>query len=111
MQAAQRSALMFILRAMKSTPTEALESVLNIVPIDLRLTNGSNKTSHEKWSVYHQQHGKKSKQQTVMSKHHKISINAIQISPEIPPFVETFYIPNLSVTIPNFHQTMVKRIT
>ena len=33
----KKSALMLVLRAMKSTPTEALESELNIVPIDLRL--------------------------------------------------------------------------
>ena len=36
-KAAQNSALMLIVRAMKSIPTEALESELNIVPIDLRL--------------------------------------------------------------------------
>ena len=36
-KAAQNSALMLIIRAMKSIPTEALESELNIVPIDLRL--------------------------------------------------------------------------
>ena len=34
---AQRGALKLILRGMKSTPTDALESELNIVPIDLRL--------------------------------------------------------------------------
>ena len=34
--AAQKSALMLVLRAMKFTPTETLESELNIVPIDLR---------------------------------------------------------------------------
>ena len=33
---------------------------------------------------------------TVMSKHEKISINAIQIPSEIPPFMEIFYIANLS---------------
>ena len=33
----QNGALKFILRAMKSTPSEALESELNITPIDLRL--------------------------------------------------------------------------
>ena len=37
---------------------------------------------------------------TVLSKHQKISINAIQIPLEIPPFIEMFYIPNLSVAIP-----------
>ena len=36
LEAAQESALMLILRAIKSNPTEALESELNIVPIDLR---------------------------------------------------------------------------
>ena len=36
-KATQNSALMLIVRAMKSIPTEALESELNIVPIDLRL--------------------------------------------------------------------------
>ena len=36
-KAAQNSALMLIVRAMKSILTEALESELNIVPIDLRL--------------------------------------------------------------------------
>ena len=36
-KAAQNSALMLIVRAMKSIPTEALESELNIVPIDVRL--------------------------------------------------------------------------
>ena len=35
-----------------------------------------------------------------MSKHQKISINAIQIPSEFLPSIETFYIPNLSVTIP-----------
>ena len=35
-----------------------------------------------------------------MSKHQKISINVIQIPSEIPPFMEIFYIPNLSITIP-----------
>ena len=34
---AQRGAMKFNLRAMKSAPTEALESELNIAPIDLRL--------------------------------------------------------------------------
>ena len=34
---AQRGTMKLILRAMKSTPTEALESELNIAPIDLRL--------------------------------------------------------------------------
>ena len=37
LEAAQKSALMLILRAMKSNPTEAFQSELNIVPIDLRL--------------------------------------------------------------------------
>ena len=37
LEAAQKSAFILILRAMKSTPTEALESKLNFVPIDLRL--------------------------------------------------------------------------
>ena len=37
---------------------------------------------------------------TVLSKHQKININAIQIPSEIPPSMEFFYIPNLSVTIP-----------
>ena len=37
---------------------------------------------------------------TVLSKHQKISINAIQIPLEIPLFMEMFYIPNLSVAIP-----------
>ena len=37
LEAAQKSALILILGAMKSTPTEALESELNVVPIDLRL--------------------------------------------------------------------------
>ena len=36
----------------------------------------------------------------VLSKHQKISINAIQIPSEIPPSMEIFNIPNLSVTIP-----------
>ena len=35
-----------------------------------------------------------------MSKHQKISINVIQIQSGIPPSMEIFYIPNLSVTIP-----------
>ena len=34
---AQRRTMKLILRAMKSTPTEAFESELNIAPIDLRL--------------------------------------------------------------------------
>ena len=34
---AQRGAMKLILRAIKSTPTEVLESKLNIAPIDLRL--------------------------------------------------------------------------
>ena len=34
---AQRGTMKLILRAMKSTPTEAIESELNIAPIDLRL--------------------------------------------------------------------------
>ena len=33
----KRGAFKLILRAMKSTPTEALKSELNIAPIDLRL--------------------------------------------------------------------------
>ena len=37
---------------------------------------------------------------TVLSKHQKISINAIQIPLEIPLFMEIFYIPNVSVVIP-----------
>ena len=37
LEVALKSALMLILTAMKTTPTEALESELNIVPIDLRL--------------------------------------------------------------------------
>ena len=39
LEAAQKSALILILRAMKSTPTEALESGLDIVPIDLKSCN------------------------------------------------------------------------
>ena len=38
---------------------------------------------------------------TVMSKHQKISINAIQIPSEIPPSMEIFYISNLFGTIPS----------
>ena len=41
----------------------------------------------------------------VMSKHQKISINAIQIPSERPPSTEIFYIPNLSVTIPTKFST------
>ena len=39
LEAAQKSALILILRTMKSTPTEALESGLDILPIDLKSCN------------------------------------------------------------------------
>ena len=37
LEAVEKSLLMLILRAMKSTPTEVLESGLSIAPIDLEL--------------------------------------------------------------------------
>ena len=37
LEAVEKSVLMLILRAMKSTPTEVLESGLSIAPIDLEL--------------------------------------------------------------------------
>ena len=125
LKAAQKSALILILRAMKSTPAETLESDHNIVPIDLRLeelqrmeaikllTNNMDKkvTSKKLTSLTHLGHQAK-QVLTVMSKHQKISINAIQIPSEIPPSLDTYiYIPNLSVTTPTkFSHTKVKKI-
>ena len=110
---------MLVLRAMKFTPTETLESELNIVPIDLRneelqrmeaikllqkndefITNNmSKKLNTKKTPLTHLGHQTK-QVLTVLSKYQKININAIQVPSEIPPSVEFFYIPNLSVTIP-----------
>ena len=120
LEATQKSALIIILRAMKSIPTEALESKLNIVPTDLRLeelqqmeaikrlqkngqfiTNNMSKTVNRKnlTPLTHLDH-QTIQILTVKSKHQNISINAIQIPPEIPPSMEIFYVSNLSVTIP-----------
>ena len=120
LEATQKSTLIIILRAMKSTPTEALESELNIVPIDLRLeelqrmeamklfqkngqfiTNNMGKTVNSKKLTPLTDVGHQAKQLlTIKSKHQKTSINATQIQSEIPPSMEIFYIPILSVTIP-----------
>ena len=56
MEAAQKSALILILGAMKSTPTEALESELNVVPIDLRLEELQWMEVTSPGSIYHQQY-------------------------------------------------------
>ena len=37
LESAQRGALSLILRTMRSTPTEALEAELSVLPIDLRI--------------------------------------------------------------------------
>ena len=108
-----------ILRAMKATPTKALESELSIVYTNSpktwkAATNESSKTSPEK--LIYQQHylkkvnskkstllihlGYQAKQVlTVTSEYQKISINATQIPSEISPSIEISYFPNLSVTI------------
>ena len=115
----KKSALMLVLRAMKSTPTEALESELNIVTIDLRLeelqrmeakklqkndqfiTNNMGKKVNSKKLTPLTHLGHQAKQVlTVLSKYQKININAIQIPSEIPPSMEIFYISNLFVTLP-----------
>ena len=117
---------------MKSTPTEALDSELNIVPIYLRLeelqrmeaikhlqkndqfiTNNMGKKVNSKKLTPLTYLGHQAKQVlTVISKHQKISINAIQIPSEIPPSMEMNYIPNLSVTIPTkFSSDKKKYIT
>ena len=105
---------------MKPTPTEALESELNILPIYLRLeelqrmeatkllqkndqfiTNSMGKKVNSKNLKPLIHLGHQAKQVlTVMSKHQKISINVIEILSEILPSMETFYISNLTVTIP-----------
>ena len=104
---------------MKSTPTKTLVSELNIVLIDLRLeelqrreaikllqkndqfiSNKMGKKVNSKKSTPLTRLCHQAKQVlTVMSKHQKISINAIQIPSEFLHSIETFYIPNLSVTI------------
>ena len=104
---------------MISTPTEALEPELDTVPIDLRLeelqqmeaiqllekkdqfiTNNMGKKVNSKKSTPLTHLGHQVKQVlTVMSKHKKVSIKAIQIPSGIQPAMEIFYIPNLSVTI------------
>ena len=119
LEAAQKSALMLVLRTMKSIPTEALESELNIVPIGLRLeelqrmeaikllqknhqfiTNNMGKQVNSKKLPPLTHLGHQAKQVlTVLSKHQNITINAIQIPSEIPRSMEMFYIPNLSATI------------
>ena len=117
---------------MKSTLTEALESELNIAPMDLRIeelqqmeaikflqkkdqfvTNSMGKKVNSKKLTPLTHLGHQAKQVlTVMSKHQKISINAIQIPSEIRPSLDTYiYIPNLSVTTPTkFSHTKVKKI-
>lgn len=94
--------------------------------------NGSNKNYPEKWSIYHQ-HGKKvdSKKSTPLAHlghpakqvlypclniRKLVLMHAIQIpfpsKTKISPFIEIFYIPNLSVAIPNkFSTDKSKRIT
>ena len=107
---------------MKSTPNKALQSEFSIVPtpIDLRLgelqqmevikllqkkdqfiaNNMGKKVNSKKLTpLTHLSHQAK-QVLTFISKHQKISINAIQIPSEIPPSMEFFYIPHLSSTIP-----------
>ena len=95
---------------MKPTPTEALESELNILPICLRpeelqqmeatkplqkndqfITNNMGKKVNSKNLKPLIHLGHQAKQVlTVMSKHQKISINVIEIPSEILPSVENF---------------------
>ena len=116
---------------MKPTPTEALESELNILPICLRpeelqqmkatkplqkndqfITNNMGKKVNSKNLKPLIHLGHQAKQVlTVMSKHQKISINAIQISSKIPLSMEIFIIEiYLLLYQLNLHQTKVKRI-
>ena len=121
LEAAQKGALMLILRAMKSTPTDALESELNILPIDLRLeelqrieaikllqkndpfiNDNMQKTIKGKKLTPLTHLGHLVKQILVhLSKHQKISLDSVQIPPEIPPTMETFSLQNLTVKLPN----------
>ena len=125
LEAAQKSALIFILRAMKSTPTEALESELNIVPIDLRpeelqqmeaikrlqkndqfITNNMGKKVNSKKLTPLTQLRHQAKQVlTVMSNIRKSVLMPLKVH-------QKFHLLWKSFTFRlNFHQTKLKRIT
>ena len=130
LEATQKSTLTIVLRAMKSTPTEALESELNIVPIDLRLeefqrmeamklfqkngqfiTNNMGKTVNSKELTPLTHLGHQAKQLlTVKSKHQKISM-PLKFHQKFHLLWKcfTFQIYLLLYRL-NFHQTKVKRI-
>ena len=120
LEAAQKGALMLILRSMKSTPLDAMEAELGIAPIDLRIQE-LQRTEAVKLFQKHDEYisgnmDKKMKNKLTplsylghlvkqvlskISKDLKTGTQQIKIPKEIPPSFELFSIPNMTITLPN----------
>ena len=121
LESAQRGAASLILKAMKSTPTDGLESELSILPIDLRLEELQ---QHEavklliKEDDYIQSNMKgRNKAQTMggpfenlrsltkqilqfLSQTKKCNVHQLRLPKETPATLKLFHIPNLWLALP-----------
>ena len=116
LESAQRGALSLILRTMRSTPTEALEAELSVLPIDLRIEElqrheaGKLLTKEEEYiKANMEEQSQKQKfnlrslakqliQHIAQTK--KCNMKRIQMPVEIPATFEIFDIPNLTTILP-----------
>ena len=118
---AHRGAMKLILRAMKSKPTEALKSELNIAPIDLTLEELQQMEAikllqkncgYIKINITKTANGKQTTplmhltslcRQLLMHlfKTHKLDLEQTVIPPEISAIHEVFFIPNLTTVLRN----------
>ena len=121
LEAAQRGALMLILRSMKSSPLDAMEAELCISPIDLRLQELQRNEAikllqkNDKYISDNMEKINKGNKPTPLihlghmvkqvlnniSKTLKINTHQIKIPKEIPPSFETFFIPTMTTILPN----------
>ena len=119
LESAQRTALNTILRPLRSTPTDALESELAVEPIDLRIEelqrNEAVKLLQKKGFIFQRNllpsHtpanylASLAKQLlTQVAQEKKCSLDIIELPDETPSSHQTFDIQNLEVTMPSYEK-------
>ena len=120
LESAQRGAASLILRTMKSTPLDGLESELSILPIDLRLgehqrhevvklliddyiqsnMQGRNK-AHKMGSPFENLRSLTKQILEFFSQTKNCNVNQLFLPSETPASPEVFQIPNLLLTLPD----------